>query len=110
MNNRRRVALVNQPDSPPKTRQFKGLPPELTEGIDHREVLPWPRILLVEEEQDGFSLYRFTEDGKCVGDTWHLTLEDAYDQAQFEYRNELGDWKQVPESIEDPLVFAIRSA
>jgi len=110
MSDRRMVILVNRPDLLPKTRQFQGLPPEITEGIDHREALPWPRILLIEEEQDGFSLYRFTEDGKCVGDTWHLIIEDAYDQARFEYSDNLGDWKQVPESITDPLAFAIESA
>lgn len=106
----RLIALVNKVDEPVATRQFRGLPPELTGGVDYREALPWPRVLVIEKKPDGIFLYRFTEDGACVGDTWHMSLEDAEAQAESEYDTHLSEWKEVPDSSDDPVSYALKNA
>jgi hypothetical protein len=45
----RLVALVAQSNEPPRVRHFRGMPPELTEGLDERETLPWPRVVFIDE-------------------------------------------------------------
>lgn len=66
--------LVEQTGDRTATIHFQGMPPELTGGQDQREALPWPRVLLIEEEREGIFLYRFSEDGSFGGDTWHMDL------------------------------------
>jgi hypothetical protein len=103
----RLIALLG-PDESRETRQFRGFPPDLTEGVDHREALPLPRVLLVEEKSDGVFLFRFTDDGTCVGDTWHMSMEEAKDQARKEYGTESTEWKEVPEATGDPVTYALK--
>jgi len=90
----------------PKVLQLVGFPPGLVDPEDHRERLPWPRILVLEVETDGYSLYRYTEAGDFGGDTWHMSLEDAKHQAEFEFGERLGPWREVPEEVSDPIAFA----
>ena len=104
------VALVDKPDAPVETRQFRGLPPDFTQGVDHREALPWPRVLVIEKKPDGIFLFRLTEDGTCVGDTWHMSPEEAQAQAEAEYGTHLSGWKDVPEAVDDPLTYALEKA
>ena len=49
--------------------------------------MPLPdRVEIIPEGTDGsFMMFRFTKDGEDCGDTFHATLEDAFDQATFEY-------------------------
>ena len=49
--------------------------------------MPLPdRVEIIPEPADGsFMLFRYTKDGEDCGDTWHETLQDAFDQAAFEY-------------------------
>lgn len=105
----RSAALVEKVDESLETRQFRGLPPELTGGIDNREALPWPRILVIETKPDGIFLFRFTEDGKCVGDTWHMNLEEAQSQAEAEYGTHLSKWNDVPDAVEDPVSYSLKT-
>lgn len=106
----RLIALVDKADEPVATRQFRGLPPELTGGVDYREALPWPRVLVIEKKPDGIFLFRFTEDGTCVGDTWHMSPEDAEAQAESEYGPHLSEWKEIPDSFDDPVSYALENA
>lgn len=41
---------------------------------------------------DGVFLLRYSDDGRFVGDTWHMSVEDAKDQAAFEFGASLGAW------------------
>jgi hypothetical protein len=105
----RLIARVSgfQPDLP--DRQFRGLPPQLTGGIDHRAPLPRAHVLIIEEESEGFLLLRYSERGQYAGDTWHDELEAAKAQAEFEYPNSIGEWLTVPAEITDCVAFALQS-
>ncbi|MEZ5974460.1 MAG: hypothetical protein R3F33_11735 [Planctomycetota bacterium] len=47
-------------------------------------------------EQDGaFFLLRIDADGRCLADTWHLTQEEAVEQAEFEYGVARDEWATV---------------
>jgi hypothetical protein len=50
-------------------------------------------------------LYRYTSKGEPVGDTWHPTVEEPIEQAQYEYGEILGPWIEVPAG-RDALEFA----
>lgn len=103
----RKFASVSPQEQAPRTRHFSGFPPEVTGGRDHRTELPPARVLVIEESPDGFMLYRYTVDGHCAGDTWHSDLDHAIHQAQHEYADALGEWRPVPENVEDAVVFAL---
>jgi len=62
-------------------------------------------VLVIEERPDGVFLYRFSADGACVGDTWHMNVDDAKHQAAFEFEGFVGDWADVPEGTEDVAAF-----
>lgn len=56
---------------------------------------PPPASLAIEADDVGFFLYRLDEDGSCAADTWHLTLEEAKAQAEFEYAVAATDWTSI---------------
>jgi hypothetical protein len=105
--NKRLVNFVLNTNELPRVKHYKGMPPELTDGQDTRLQLGWPYILIIEQKPDGVFLFRFTKDGVCVGDTWHLSIDDAKRQAAYEYSNLLADWKNVPPNIVDSLAWAV---
>jgi len=105
---KRLYTIIKETKHHPKTRQFLGFPPELTEGKDYRIPLPWPKILIIEETHEGFFLYRYDVNKNFAGDTWHMTLEDAKYQANSEYKNLLGEWKEIPKDVKDAIDFAIK--
>jgi hypothetical protein len=106
----RLIAWLTEEGEPPAGIHFRGLPPELTEGQDRREQLPQPRFLMIEEKSKGVFLFRFMADGRCVGDTWHLNVEDAKEQAEYEYKGFLTAWSDVPVEVENPIAFALKQA
>jgi len=73
-------------------KHYKGYPPKLSEGRDEREPLETPSHLVIEFKPDGVFLVRLTDHGKIVGDTWHATVEEAKEQATFEFGESLGEW------------------
>jgi hypothetical protein len=91
----------------PKVKHYRGLPPELTGGKDLREPMQSPVLIAIEEKPDGVFLFRFTADGQVVGDTWHVTVEEAQQQARFEFPDLLSDWKSVPADVEDVVAFGL---
>ena len=46
----------------------------------------------ISEASTGFSLLHYDADENCVADTWHPTLDEAMDQAKFEFGIEEADW------------------
>lgn len=69
-----------------------------------QKLMPLPDILIIEEdnkETNGFFLYRYTKNGEVAGDTWHVNLEDAKQQAVFEYTDCLANWSIEPEPVSD---------
>jgi len=62
----------------------------LLEGLP----LPHPKIVELVVEEDGMIfLLRLDDEGQCIADTWHETVEAAKAQAKFEYEIEEGDWE-----------------
>lgn len=48
--------------------------------------LPLPTYVEIEVDDAGHAmLYRYRDDGTFCGDTWHESLQDAKDQAAYEY-------------------------
>lgn len=43
----------------------------------------------------GFYLMRMNKLGKCIFDTWHMTLSEAKAQAEHEYSINDADWSEV---------------
>ena len=64
----------------------------MTDGIDRRSPMQIASHVEIEVHPNGVFLIRFTEDRRVVGDTWHLTVEDAKHQAEFEFGASLGAW------------------
>ncbi len=104
----RLVATVTGRPAELRTKHYRGLPPELTDGQDARKMMGWPAVLLIREEGDGSaSLYRYTAEREIAGDTWHETLDDAKHQAEFEFAPHYSEWVAVPPNIEDPVAYAL---
>ena len=55
------------------------------EGSLEATELPVPSTVAIEERDGGWFLLYIDENGECLGDTWHLTVEDAKEQAAFEF-------------------------
>ena len=89
----------------PRVRHYRGFPPEVTAGADERREEPPTAALLLEARDDGVFLERFAADGTEINDTWHVSVEDAKEQADFEFGYLLGDWREVPRHINDVASF-----
>jgi hypothetical protein len=63
--------------------------------------MEWPSLAVIERRSDGVFLDRFDSTKKSVGDTWHVSIEDAKEQAQLEYDGLLSPWKPFPENVND---------
>jgi hypothetical protein len=97
----RLTARLNGRLTEPKVKHYVGWPPMLSEGKGRREQLDFPALLSIEEEPDGVFLFRFTEEGRLVGDTWHMTVEEAKQQARYEYGELLCAWIPIPPEVND---------
>lgn len=103
----RMIAKITGRLAEPNVKHYHGLPPELTAGHDLREQMEAPALVLIEEKLDGVFLFRFTADGQVVGDTWHMTVEEAKQQAHFEFPELLSGWKSVPVDMENVVAFGL---
>ena len=74
------------------TVHLQGVP---TEGSIDVTKIPDPKTVEVVEQEGSFYLLRLDEQGECVADTWHETVEAAKAQANFEFGIEEGDWKDA---------------
>ena len=57
--------------------------------------IPDPETVELAEEDGAVYLLRLNQEGECIADTWHKTVEAAKAQASFEYRIKDSDWKHV---------------
>jgi hypothetical protein len=105
----KRLLSILSPSQVGEVKHYVGLPPELTHGMDQREQMAFPAFLVLEETPDGTFLYRYDAKGQCVGDTWHLTIDAAKDQAACEYKGALGTWQDIAPEIEDAVALGIAS-
>lgn len=103
----RMTAKIRGRVTEPKAKHYRGLPPELTGRPDLREQMQVPALVAIEEKPDGVFLFRFTEMGAVVGDTWHMNVEEAQHQARYEFGELLSEWKPVPPEVEDVAAFGL---
>ena len=90
-----------------KVRHFRGFPPQLTGGKDDRKDFPAAGVLVIEKIPDGIFLIRYTQDGSFAGDTWHKTVEDAKNQANYEYGKLLREWQSLSNDVTDIISFIL---
>jgi hypothetical protein len=69
-----------------------------------------PGRTLIEHRPDGVFLLRLKDSGQCVGDTWHLSVEEAKEQAEIEFADHLSDWENIPLEVDDTVAFAVAKA
>jgi hypothetical protein len=67
-------------------------------------------IVLVANEDPGAMLFRYTAYGEFGGDTWHPSVDEAQEQAIYEYGDALLEWIEVGDDVADVHVFAVRYA
>ena len=70
--------------------------------------MAWPRVIVIESGSDGVYLDRFTAQGDSCGDTWHMSVPDAQQQAVAEYGGTISEWRPV--SAELPIDAVIEQA
>jgi hypothetical protein len=51
-----------------------------------------PSYVVIDEQEGAFYLLRYSGEGECVADTWHVTVDEAKAQAEFEYGIKERDW------------------
>ncbi len=103
---RRLVALIAIHDDHPPSRHFAGAPAELGLGDGSQQRMPWPRVALIAEREDGVYLERLLPDGSVVGDTVHDSVNEAQEQAKWEYGQLLGHWQEVPPEVSEDEIAA----
>lgn len=54
--------------------------------------LPAAATVEIQVEENGFLLLRFDADGEFSGDTWHQSLDEAKEQARFEFGITESEW------------------
>ena len=59
------------------------------------ECVPDPSQVEIVVGDGGFFLFRLDDNGGCLADTWHETLDDAKAQAKFEYDIDDSDWVEA---------------
>jgi hypothetical protein len=106
----RLFTMLSVSTSSPKAQHYIGVPPVLTDGEETRRKMGRARVLLIQENADGVFLYRYDETGVCVGDTWHMNIDDAKHQAAYEYEDQMEDWRDVLPEIEDAIAFSVARA
>ncbi len=91
------AALKPLPDDL-ESRQFAGVLDE-TDGLVRGSPLPLPDVLLIVEMDEAFYLLRYLSFGEEVGDTWHQAIEEAKDDADYEYEGCVGRWLEIPDGM-----------
>jgi hypothetical protein len=56
---------------------------------------PTAYVEIHEGGDGGYMLFHYDNEGQEGADTWHPTLDEAKEQAKFEYEIEEADWKVV---------------
>ena len=75
----------------------------------HAAFVPFgvPAILVIDASgQPDVFLFRYDALGNFAGDTWHLSIDEAKEQAESEYGDAVSAWTSLPEGIE-PISFGL---
>lgn len=55
-------------------------------------------IVMDGSDDDSCVMYRYTDDDEFCGDTWHETLQHAFEQAAFEYGLRAEEFKMIEDA------------
>lgn len=99
------LAILKDRNLVQKSRHYEGFPLELSNREETRKLLGPAAFIAIQENSDGIFLYRFDRNGNVVGDTWHMTIEDAKHQADYEYGEAIEKWVAVPSETTDVIAF-----
>ena len=93
-------------------RMFRGGPGRRSSTDLKKQEMGFLRVVVLFDYEDGPMLYRYASSGEFAGDTWHQSLDQAKDQAEFEYESALGPWHEIPEDVAEgkEVDFALREA
>lgn len=61
-------------------------------GLDTKGDLPVAFRVEIVTTGDGIYLIRYDKDGEFCGDTWHQSINEAKEQACFEFNISANDW------------------
>ena len=104
-NRTRSLALVGPIAGQRRVTHTAGFP------IDLSQLLPAPDVLLLIADADpGAMVFRYTAHGEFGGDTWHASVDDAREQAIYEYSDALDGWVDVPDEVADAHAYAVQYA
>lgn len=91
----------------PKVMHSAGETPGSIDSHDSPDQLPWPRFLFIIDSTNGVFLLRLARDRRYAGDTWHQSIANAKRQAEFEFGDNIGEWRNVPIHVRDPVAFVL---
>ncbi len=57
-----------------------------------------PDSIEISEVDGAYYLYRLDANGVCIADTWHQSLNEAKEQASFEFGIKSDEWTQAESS------------
>jgi hypothetical protein len=103
-------SLISEKKFKLKVPHYIGDAPVTEEAKKNRTLLPIAGVVVIEKRQGAIYLERYNHDGEWGGNTWHENIEDAKYQAEFEYGDSLIQWVEIPESIEDPVKYALEAS
>ncbi len=74
-------------------RRATGRTRHVLHGVASVDVTPQVAWVEIEARDGAFYLYYFDSNGDGLADTWHETVEQAKEQARFEFEIEERDWQ-----------------
>jgi hypothetical protein len=80
--------------------QLADLPEESPARTNHTwngEPMPTARHIILVEQENGPMIYRYSDDWKFAGDTWHQNMADALHQIDFEFGLSDPQWRTITE-------------
>jgi hypothetical protein len=72
--------------------------------------MPFPSVILAAGDEASVMLYRYRWDGEFCGDTSHISLKDAQDQAVHDYGTALEPWLPLPSEVTNPHEYVVSFA
>lgn len=103
-------SLISEQKFKLKVPHYIGNPPVSKDAEKNKTLLPIAGVVIIEKRQGAIYLERYDNDGQWGGNTWHKTIEDAKNQAKFEYGDSLIKWIEIHESVNDPVKYALEAA
>ncbi len=84
-----------------RTRKVATLPQgstALTKHTMNGRSMPLARHIVLEEYEEGLYLFRYADDWRFAGDTWHMHLEDLLQQVDYEFGVSDLEWTVITEA------------